>query len=360
MANKDPSKTEKATPKKREEVRDDGDLAISQDVTSVIVITGALVLLKLTSPWITDGFVKLFDLVIAADPREKWTVSSIMNGTLTGVLLMSQTFLPTLLGIFALSFVSIRLQTGSYFSTKALKLKFDGLNPVNGFQQLMPNKDNMIKFFLTMSKVVVISILVYFLMRNDFRAMVEMPLFPAEVGSAWLINKCFILAMKILTIFIILAIIDIIWKRKQYEDKIMMTKDEVKDERKNMEGDPKVKAKIRQKMRDMVLNSIQKSVAGANVILTNPTHVAIALKYNPGDVAPTVVAKGLRKRALFIRKLAKKASVPIMEVPPLARALYRSTPVGGAIKREFFAAVAAILARLQNKQKKTTKPEINS
>jgi flagellar biosynthesis protein FlhB len=126
----------------------------------------------------------------------------------------------------------------------------------------------------------------------------------------------------------------------------MMTKQEVKDEHKNAEGDPKIKAKIRQRMREIMVQQMMTNVPEADVIITNPTHVAVAIVYNKADGAPKVVAKGLRKRAEKIKMIARNADIPIMEAPPLARSLYRNTKVGAFIPAELYGAVAIILAKL--------------
>ena len=131
----------------------------------------------------------------------------------------------------------------------------------------------------------------------------------------------------------------------------MMTKEEVKDERKNSEGDPKIKAKIRKKMAELLMNNIRANVSKSSVVITNPTHVAVAIEYQPGHFAPKVVAKGLRKKALRIRQIAKEENVPIIEAPPLARSLYRSTEPGNYIDQQFFSAVAVILAKILKKNR---------
>ena len=131
----------------------------------------------------------------------------------------------------------------------------------------------------------------------------------------------------------------------------MMSKDEVKDEKKNAEGDPKIKMKIRNKMRSMHFANMQSNVRTASVVITNPTHVAVALEYIPGQSAPKVVAKGLRKKALRIKQIAKDAGIPTIEAPPLARSLYRTTEVGQTIDQQFYSAVAIILAKIFKKKK---------
>ena len=197
-----------------------------------------------------------------------------------------------------------------------------------------------------MSKVGIIAYLVYLSLRSDFEVLPKLMFMPLDASMRWLAETAYLLVFKVLTLYTAIAVIDYIVKRKKYYDDLMMTKQEVKDERKNAEGDPLIKSKIRQKMRQILRSSMMNAVPQADVVITNPTHVAIALKYEFGTYAPKVVAKGLRKTALRIKLLAKLSGIPVIEAPPLARTLYRNTDIGQFIPPEFYGAVAAILAKL--------------
>jgi flagellar biosynthetic protein FlhB len=247
----------------------------------------------------------------------------------------------------------MRAQGGKYFSPKALKWKLSALNPQKGMMSMLPSKQNMIKLGLTLSKLAVIGYLAYVTIKGDFEDFIKLPIMPVLVSVNWLAWRCIILVFRILLLYAVIAVIDYIVKKRKYVDDLMMTKQEVKDERKNAEGDPQVKAKIRTKMRQLLRSSMMTSVPSADVVITNPTHVAVALKYEFGSYAPKVVAKGLRKSAERIKFLAKKNEIPIVEAPPLARSLYRNTDIGGFIPSEFFGAVAAVLAKLQKNGKKS-------
>jgi len=351
VANKDPSKTEKATAKKRNEVRKDGKIPVSQDITSVVVIVGTVLLLYVTAPYFVAGIARIFQDITSLETRQDWTQQEIFKGALTGLYYMAAFGAPILIGIILLSFIPVRTQVGSFFELKPLQWKFDSMNPVSGFKQILPSVDNTVKLLLTMAKVFIIAIFVYFLIRSEFENILYLPLQPEITGATWMIKKCMVLALKIMIIFVFLAIIDLIWKRKQHEDNIMMAKYEVKDEQRSAEGDPLVKSKIRNKMRALLAQSIVDNIRRSNVVVTNPTHVAVALKYEDGDFAPRVMVKGLRKRAELIKRLARQNGIPIMEVPPLARGLYRAIPAGSYIKHQFFAAVASVLARLHKRNK---------
>ena len=351
MANSDPSRTEKATPKKRNEERNKGNIPVSQDVTSVAVILSVTLMLAILMPQFYKSFSIVFKSCLSLDISEQWTTYYMSQVLLDGI----KTFIPSLFAIiiviFVLTVVTIRAQVGAFFNTKPLEWKFDFVNIAKGAKNLIPDKRKITKFFLTMSKVAIIGTISYFIIKSDIETLAGLITLPVDVACIIMLKISFKVVIITLSLFIIISIIDIIYKRKHHEDDLMMTKDEVKDERKNADGDTKVKQKIRNKMRSMHFANMQSSVANASVVVTNPTHVAVALEYRPGQSAPVVVAKGLRKKALRIKELAKKAGVPTIEAPPLARSLYRTTEIGKPIDQQFYSAVAMILAKIFKKQR---------
>jgi flagellar biosynthetic protein FlhB len=352
MANKDPSRTEKPTGKKISDARKDGKVVSSPDVSSFVILIAGLLMLFITVPMLRDAFIYTLRLISDTDCRMTWDNQIIHKGALTAILTIAKITAPFMLAMALFAILVMRCQVGKFFHLKPLKWKFSGLNPKSGLMQLLPNKQNIIKLLLTMAKVFSIGYFVYLSIRSDmenFPMLIYMPL--AQSGE-WLAKRCLAIMLKVLVFFVVIAIIDYIVKKKKYIDDLMMTKQEVKDERKNSEGDPLIKSKIRQKMRALIRAGMMKSVINADVIITNPTHVAVALKYEYGAYAPKVVAKGLRKTALRIKMLGKLAGVPTIEAPPLARSLYRNTDVGHYIPPEFYGAVAAILAKLHKSGRK--------
>ncbi|MCM8534137.1 MAG: EscU/YscU/HrcU family type III secretion system export apparatus switch protein [Lentisphaeraceae bacterium] len=352
MANPDPSKTEEPTEKKLSEARNSGDIPVSQDTTSVASLMSVTILLIFLAPHFMNSFTEVFLACFALSEMQEWTSKDLQEGAMNGVMLFSKSLIALIFGLSLASLISIRVQVGGFFDTKPLEWKFDSLNPANGLKQLLPDKQKMFKFGLTMAKVIILSIVCYYIIKSDLPEIMSMATVPVYIGTEIMMNLTMQLCFIVLSIFLVLSIIDIIWKRKSHTEKLMMTKDEVKDERKNADGDPKVKAKIKAKMREMAMKSIMNNVRDSDVVITNPTHVAVALSYKGGAGAPKVIAKGLRKKALRIRKIAKEAGVPIIEAPPLARSLYRSTDEGDYIDEKFFSAVAVILAKIFKNQKR--------
>ncbi|MCM8539186.1 MAG: EscU/YscU/HrcU family type III secretion system export apparatus switch protein [Lentisphaeraceae bacterium] len=351
MANSDPSKTEQATAKRKSEERNKGNIPISQDVTSVIAILTVTLLLALLLPQFHKSFTTVFKACFELDVTEEWT-SHFMKETLhEGFKLFAPSLFFLITIIFVVTVIAIRAQTGSFFKTRPLHWKFDFINLGNGLKNLIPNKKKIVNFFLTMAKVSLIGMICYFIIKGEIETLAGLITLPVEIASEIMLKIAFKVVLITVSLFIIIAIIDIIYKRKHHADDLMMSKDEVKDEKKNAEGDPKIKMKIRNKMRSMHFANMQSNVRIASVVITNPTHVAVALEYVPGQSAPKVVAKGLRKKALRIKQIAKDAGIPTIEAPPLARSLYRTTEVGQTIDQQFYSAVAIILAKIFKKKK---------
>ncbi len=352
MENKDPSKTELPSQRVIDDARRDGNVMNSTELNSLVVVFGSTLLLFWTFSTVNAGFNNIYQLIMNIDCRGSWNTLQISHGAWVGGTVLSEILLLPMIGICIIAITINRIQVGHYLEFKPLVWKFDSMNPVSGMKKILPSLDNTVKLLLVLAKVSVIAVFVYFAIRSDLNQIVTLPLVPLEAGVSWVMRRTVILILKILMFFTIVAILDFIWKKRRYTQKLMMTKQEVKDERKNAEGDPAVKGRLRQKMRELTMMRMIVEVPKADVVITNPIHVAIALRYEPGAKAPKVVARGLRKRAARIKAIAAAADVPIIEEPPLARALYKQARLGGFIPPELFGAVAAILARLHHEGKR--------
>lgn len=352
MANKDPSRTEHATGKRIDQARGEGNVLSSTDVLSFAMILGGTLLLFITVPQMNALFLWTLEQVLVIDCRVNWDDETVIYGSTLAFKELAMVLAPICFGLCIFAIITMRAQVGKYFSTQALHWKFDSLNPVGGMKSLMPSKHNLIKFLLTLSKVSIVSIFVYIAIKKDMDDILRLPFLPLYESCLWIIQHSYLLVFKILIFFAIIAAVDYYFRHKKYYDDLMMTKQEVKDEQKNSEGDPIVKSKIRQKMRQLARMRIASSVPKADVVITNPTHVAVALKYDIDAPAPLVVAKGLRKRAELIKRIASINKIPLVEAPPLARSLYRNSRIGGYIDPEFYGAVAAILAKLHRSGKR--------
>jgi flagellar biosynthetic protein FlhB len=353
MANKDPSKTEKPTAKRIQNAREDGNVMVSQDITSIVVMIGVGAVLAATLNRMAMGYNECLRMVLAEfSPTAEWDAVKFKEGGQRAVFFLGEILAPVLAGVVLFSYVATKVQVGKYFSMKPLAWKFDALNPAKGLQKVLPNVKNTMMLGLVILKVIVVASFVYLMFKRNMATLKLLPMMDLFDGLRWIASVVARLAAKIFLFFIIIAVLDYIYKRYDYFENLKMSKQEVKDEQKNAEGDPAVKSKIRQKMMKASLMRLIAEVPKADVVVTNPTHVAVALKYEPGGYAPMVVAKGLRKRAGRIKEIAREFGVPIVEAPPLARSLYRLTKVGGFIPEHLFSAVAIILARIHARRRK--------
>ena len=349
---KDPSKTEKPTSKRINKARGEGNALSSGDINSLVVMLMGALTIYMLGPALELGFSQSMNMIIGVDCRQSWTESDIAGGTAAGMAMAGRILAPSMFMVMLAGVLVMRVQVGKYFSTKTIKWKFDFSRLKHGLSDLIPNKENFVRLLLTMAKVLLISWLVYVTVKSELDAIKQLGSIPLEDAMGWLFRHCMMMVYKMLALFMFIAAVDYITRRKKYYDNLMMSKQEVKDERRNAEGDPMVKGRIRQRMRELLRSQMMRQLPTADVVVTNPTHVAVALRYEIGGYAPQVVAKGLRLRAERIKQIAKAFDIPIVEAPPLARSLYRNTKVGGYIAEEFYNAVAAILAKLHRSGKR--------
>ncbi len=343
---KDPSKTEKPTSKRISKARSEGNVLSSGDINSLVVMLSGTFAVYLLGPALENAYSQVMNLIIGVDCRESWTETDIASGTNLGMMLAGKVLAPSLFLVMVAGVLVMRAQVGKYFSTKTVKWKFDFSRLKHGLSDLVPNRENMIRLLLTLGKVLVISWLVYITVKGELDAIKQLGSIPLSDAMKWLFRHSMIMVYKILALFLFIAALDYVVRRKKYYDNLMMTKQEVKDERRNADGDPMIKSRIRQRMRELLRSQMMRQLPTADVVVTNPTHVAVALRYEIGGYAPQVVAKGLRLRAERIKEMARAYDIPVVEAPPLARSLYRNIKVGGYISEEFYGAVAGILAKL--------------
>ncbi len=346
MADVEHNGTEAPTPRRREQAREEGQVVLSTDLTaSVALLTGCAILLWTGSTlgarlmnglreWMTDV------------PGTEWNAWHVTLGARW----MSAELVGTC-GLFVLAILSIGLafgfaQVGFVISFKSLELKWDRLIPENPFSKLI-SMDSGIKGVLNALKVTLllgISMLMLWLRRGEL-SIRNFGSIDAVAAYGWRLGLMICLAMA--GVAVGLALTDYLIKWFRQEQKLKMTREEIKQEQKDDNGDPHVKAAVRRKQREARKQQSVKDVPKAHLILTNPTHLAIAIQYQPGKMrAPKIVAKGAGVFAQNIIRIAKENKIPVMERKPLARALYKIVDVGQEIPFEFFRAIAEILAQI--------------
>jgi flagellar biosynthetic protein FlhB len=342
MAEKD-EKTEAPTAKKISKAREDGNVPKSQDMQGFVTMTTAVAAVYMLSGYIGEHSLQLFNYYFSIMNTELTTETAI-NIAITSFKEFLLIVIP-LAAIVAFAGVSSTIaQVGWLFTTKVLKPKFSKLNPINGLKNLVS-----LKKIVDGSKIILKSFTMMGIGAIFFWGFVEelptVVLFDVEQQLAWMLDKVLILVFVMLFIMMVYALIDFAITKYRYTENLKMSKQEVKDEHKNAEGDPRIKAKIRQKQFEMIQQRMMASVPDADVVITNPTHYAVAIKYDTKvNDAPLVVAKGADHIALQIKKIARENDVAIVQNPPLARSLYEQVDVDRPIPEELFVAVAEVLA----------------
>jgi flagellar biosynthetic protein FlhB len=343
MAEDKDNKTEQATPRRRQEARESGQVARSNDLTAAVLLLVGLMVVSATSRTIVQSLAAVLSALLGNDfggePRDMVLTSLKISGPH-----MLRAVAPVMGAVAGAAILVVGLQVGFHVSTKSLTPSLAKLNPLQGFGRLFAGR-NFMQMAMNLAKAVLIGVIAWY----DFQTQMPVILslsgmgFPANfaVAAGIIYNVAWRLAWALL----ILAAADWLYQKWRFERDIRMTKQEIKDEAKRMEGDQQIKGRRRQLARKMIMQRIHRDVPKADVVITNPTELAIALKYDPETMsAPRVVAKGAGFLAARIRQIAVSNGVPIMERKPLAQALYKTVDVGQDVPPEFYQAIAEILA----------------
>ncbi|MDR1727066.1 MAG: flagellar biosynthesis protein FlhB [Acidobacteriota bacterium] len=343
MADNKGDKTEKPTARKLRKAREEGQIARSREVPSAAVLIGTLLILSYSGTAIVQKlelemqhhlrFHVPQDLTVAA-------VSSIFKDTSFRMALL---IVPIMLAIVALSIGGNAAQGGFAFSVKALKFKFNKLNPVNGVKNVF-SKNGLVQLAKSMAVITMVSIISWQVVHRHMAIYPRLILMDVRQLLYWTSTISYEILIRVAVLMAVLALADYAFQRYQFMEQMKMSKQEVKDEFKEMEGDPITKGRIRRVQREMARKRMMSDVPTADVVVTNPTHYAVALSYKMDEMAPKVVAKGVDFVAQRIKEIAREHNVPIMENKPLARALYKDVDVGGFIPADLYKAVAEILA----------------
>jgi flagellar biosynthetic protein FlhB len=336
-------KTELPTQRKLEDARQKGNVARSQDLVGAIDLVGAMVLLVNLG----DGIVRTFRNVLVRSVEggaEALDISAIGPLLRSVALELVISVAPVLGGMFVIGILANVLQTGMLFTTEALTPKLERLNPIEGIKRLMGVRGTA-KSLVSMLKLTAVLLTAYWYLGEAGPRLANLPSLTARAALSETGAMLVELSTRLLVLMVAIGIIDYVYQRWQYTRDLKMTKEEIKEERRSMDGDPHVRSRRQRMMREFALQRINSAVPQANVIVTNPTHYSVAIQYDPQTMAaPRVVAKGVDHLAMRIRQVAAANQVPIVERPPLARALYANVEVGHEIAPEFYEAVAELLA----------------
>ncbi|MEQ1633561.1 MAG: EscU/YscU/HrcU family type III secretion system export apparatus switch protein, partial [Planctomycetota bacterium] len=243
-------------------------------------------------------------------------------------------------------------QIGFHFSTEVLQLKIERLNPASNWKRIL-NLQGIVRTSFALVKLGVLVAVISLVLKDRWVDLTTLPDQDFVVGMRVIAELSMSVLLWVAVVVFLIAAADVIWQRFDFQKRNMMTKQEVEDERKRSEGDPMIKSRLRQARTELLKHRMMQAIPKADVVITNPTHYAVALRYDrTKNVAPEVVAKGVDDMAARIREIAREHKVPLMEDPPLARALFRAVKVGQEIPARFFEAVATVLShvyRLKNR-----------
>ena len=345
-------KTEPATPKKKEDARKRGDVAKSRELSSIAILTAGTVFMFFNAKSMTMELGNNIRKSFAQIPlimSSKDFSPSLISGVLTDFLIL---IAPILIVLLIVSILTNLLQTGIIFSVEPLTPKASKIDPIQGFGKVF-SKRSLVELAKSISKILIIGWVAFSAFKKDMPHMI--PLLYQENAQifALLGELAFRLLVKCCCVILVLAILDFMYQKWEHEQNLKMTKQEIKDEFRQSEGDPMVKSRIRSIQREMARRRMMEEVPKADVIITNPTHLSIALRYKPdeGVKAPVIVAKGANNIAFKIREIAAKHNIPLMENKPLAQNLYK-LELGAEIPPQFYQAVAEILAYVYGLKKR--------
>lgn len=350
-------KTEEATPKRREKERGKGNISKSQDLNAALSLSVGVALLGMLAPKILESTKNLMYQTFTHLNPKSIEMNDIVALLAPSIIAAAKIILPFLLTLMLFASLVVRLQVGHLLAWERLKPNFSKLNPgnmVNGLKKVLNIFDikSLVELLKNIIKVLIVGSCGYSAInsrKDELFALVGV-----DVHSAFMVMGSILMQMLInmCVAMVILGIIDKKYQDYQYEKSIKMTKQEVKEEAKNADGDPQIKSRIRSAQMQIMMQHMMSSIPTADVVVTNPTHFAVALKYDKTiSPAPIVVAKGVDFMAFKIREIAQNNNIPIVENKPLARSLYKLVPVDSIIPADLYVAVAEVLAYVYNKNK---------
>ncbi len=350
----DQEKTEEPSQHRIDQFRKRGEVASSRELTSVLVLSASILTLMLSIVYIFETLSSFVEWLYTLDVAFAYSEKSIKTILLKTMTTAGKCVAPVLLTAFSVGIIANVAQIGFLFSTEVLEFKPDRINPINGIKKLFSIK-SLVEAIKAVFKFIFILSVVYYIMKDDlhtFQGYFHVSFVEGFFHARWFFAK---IAFSIIGAFLVIAVADFAYQKISYQNKLKMTKEEAKKEHKEQDGNPEIKQRIRAVQREMATKRMMADIPTADVVVTNPTHFAVVLKYDSMEmISPQVIGKGADNLALKIREIAKQHNVPVVENVPLARALYKTAKVGDSVPRTLYKAVAEVLAfvyKLKRKQK---------
>lgn len=348
-------KTEDATPKKLKEAREEGQVAKSTELNTAVMLFALFLVLKIYIGSIGNQFIDVYEKIygsitlVVEDDMSMNIIMSLLGYSIKTIILIA---LPIFLVGVVVGFLVDKVQIKWKVTTKPLKPKLSKLDPIKGFKKMF-SKEKLVQLLFSLLKIILIGVLVYDTLKDQWGLILSLYDFSLFQAIGVIGSMVISLGMQISSVFLVIGFADLFYQRMKFKKDMKMSKKEVKDEWKNAEGDPHIKGKIKSKMLEASRRRMMNAIPNADVVITNPTHFAVALQYDrESGSAPVVVAKGADFMAQKIKDIAKENKVEIVENKPLARMLYFNVEIDQEIPQELYQMVAEILAyvyRIKNK-----------
>jgi len=350
--NSDSEKTEDPSQYRIDEFRNKGQVSQSKELTSLLILAATMITLSMSMVFIFEVLFEYMDWLFKLNPTLVYSEEAFKKFVEKSILTGLKCAAPALLTSLCIGVISTIMQVGILFSPDILNIKLERLNPLEGIKRIFA-KRAIVETFKGILKFSIILSIAYFTFKNDSKNLGGF--FQVEILEGVMYGKGIVLrlAFSILLGLVVVAIFDFAWEKYSYKQKLMLTKQQAKDELKEKEGNPEIKQRIRTIQREMAQKRMLNDIKGADFVVTNPTHISVAIKYDLDNmVAPKVVGKGADFMAKKIRELAKENDVPLIENVSLARTLYKTVKIGESVPRNLYKAIAEILAFVYKLKKK--------
>ncbi len=352
----DQGRTEQPTPGRLNDARNRGDTHVSRELLTGATLLMAAISLRWFGGWLLESLGEALRSGLTVDLREHAIADATVSGACRELLRMLALVagpVGLLMAVLVLTAaVAGYAQIGVRWSSEALQMKLERLNPAANWKKLL-NLQSIVRSVFAVVKLAFLVGVIALVMKDRWAVLTQLPDQDFLVATGIVADMALTVLLWVSSIVFLLALADVAWQRFDFIKRNMMTKQEVEDERKRSEGDPMIKSRLRQARAELMRHRMMAAVPKADVVITNPTHFAVALRYErKKNTAPEVVAKGADDMAARIREIAKANGVPLLEDPPLARALYRAVKVGQEVPARFYEAVATVLShvyRLKNR-----------
>ena len=340
----DLEKTEPATPRRLEKAKEEGDVPRSKELGTCTILLAAGMGLWVLGDGLMQSIQNVLSDCFVFERARAFDMNILMARIAANIEDLALAFFPMAILLIIVALASPLLIGGWLFSTKSLMPNFGKLNPIKGISNLFSTR-SLMELFKAVGKAVLIGVVAWLVVSSKLSSMMMLSVEPLNIGAAHMADTMLLIFMTLVGALVLIAGIDAPYQMWQHATKLKMTRQEIRDEHKESEGNPEIKAKIRMQQREIARRRMMAEVPTADVVVTNPTHYAVALKYEDGKMkAPKVVAKGVDVLAAKIREVATENEVPLLEAPALARVLYRHAELDDEIPEMLYVAVAEVLA----------------